>query len=93
MMHARRGYRTYGTCAAVFPSGCGMCRVLTTFPVLFDPRVSCLVSDDLVDLRHVHLVSCCRCASRSKRVLKFHVLVTTYDDVISDAEMLAQVPW
>lgn len=30
---------------------------------------------------------------RSKRVLKFHVLVTTYDDVISDAEMLAQVPW
>ncbi|CAN0131795.1 unnamed protein product, partial [Ascophyllum nodosum] len=32
-------------------------------------------------------------SGRSKRVLKFHVLVTTYDDVISDAEMLAQVPW
>ncbi|CAN0494287.1 unnamed protein product [Laminaria digitata] len=31
-----------------------------------------------------------RCGAR---VLKFHVLVTTYDDVISDAEMLAQVPW
>lgn len=38
---------------------------------------------------------CCSfvCSARSKRVLKFHVLVTTYDDVISDAEMLAQVPW
>jgi len=30
---------------------------------------------------------------RSKRLLKFHVLITTYDDLIKDYEELAEVPW
>lgn len=30
---------------------------------------------------------------RSRRLLKFHVLVTTYDDLVRDYEELAEVPW
>jgi chromodomain-helicase-DNA-binding protein 7 len=30
---------------------------------------------------------------RSRRLLKFHVLITTYDDLIKDYEELAEVPW
>ena len=30
---------------------------------------------------------------RSRRVLKFHVLITTYDDLIRDYEELAEIPW
>jgi SNF2-related domain len=30
---------------------------------------------------------------RSRRLLKFHVLITTYDDLIRDYEELAEVPW
>lgn len=30
---------------------------------------------------------------RSRRLLKFHVLITTYDDLIRDYEELADVPW
>ena len=30
---------------------------------------------------------------RSRRLLKFHVLVTTYDDLIRDYEELAEIPW
>ena len=30
---------------------------------------------------------------RSRRLLKFHILVTTYDDLIKDYEELAEVPW
>lgn len=55
---------------------------------------SCLAIASYASTR-VHLVHSTLggAIARSKRVLKFHVLVTTYDDVISDAEMLAQVPW
>ena len=31
--------------------------------------------------------------NRSHRLLKFHVLITTYDDLIKDYEELAEVPW
>jgi chromodomain-helicase-DNA-binding protein 7 len=31
--------------------------------------------------------------NRSRRLLKFHILVTTYDDLIKDYEELAEVPW
>lgn len=30
---------------------------------------------------------------RSRRLLKFHVLITTYDDLVKDYEELAEVPW
>eukprot|EP00601_Ochromonadales_sp_CCMP2298_P021910 CAMPEP_0173321264 /NCGR_PEP_ID=MMETSP1143-20121109/29311_1 /TAXON_ID=483371 /ORGANISM="non described non described, Strain CCMP2298" /LENGTH=703 /DNA_ID=CAMNT_0014264991 /DNA_START=1 /DNA_END=2108 /DNA_ORIENTATION=+ len=30
---------------------------------------------------------------RSRRLLKFHVLITTYDDLVRDYEELAEVPW
>jgi hypothetical protein len=30
---------------------------------------------------------------RSRRLLKFHVLITTYDDLIKDYEELAEIPW
>ena len=30
---------------------------------------------------------------RSRRVLKFHVLITTYDDLVRDYEELAEIPW
>lgn len=30
---------------------------------------------------------------RSRRLLKFHVLLTTYDDLVRDYEELAEVPW
>jgi len=30
---------------------------------------------------------------RSRRLLKFHILVTTYDDLIKDYEELAEAPW
>jgi len=30
---------------------------------------------------------------RSRRLLKFHVLLTTYDDLIRDYEELAEIPW
>jgi SNF2 family DNA or RNA helicase len=30
---------------------------------------------------------------RSRRLLKFHVLITTYDDLIRDYEELAEIPW
>ena len=30
---------------------------------------------------------------RSRRLLKFHLLITTYDDLIRDYEELAEVPW
>lgn len=30
---------------------------------------------------------------RSRRLLKFHILITTYDDLIRDYEELAEVPW
>lgn len=30
---------------------------------------------------------------RSRRVLKFHVLITTYDDLTRDYEELAEIPW
>ena len=30
---------------------------------------------------------------RSRRLLKFHVLITTYDDLIRDYEELADIPW
>lgn len=30
---------------------------------------------------------------RSRRLLKFHVLITTYDDLIRDYEEMAEVPW
>jgi superfamily II DNA or RNA helicase len=31
--------------------------------------------------------------NRSRRLLKFHVLITTFDDLIKDYEELAEVPW
>ena len=30
---------------------------------------------------------------RSRRLLKFHVLITTYDDLIKDYEDMAEIPW
>jgi chromodomain-helicase-DNA-binding protein 7 len=30
---------------------------------------------------------------RSRRLLKFHVIITTYDDLIRDYEELAEIPW
>ena len=30
---------------------------------------------------------------RSRRLLKFHVLITTYDDLIKDHEDMAEIPW
>jgi SNF2 family DNA or RNA helicase len=30
---------------------------------------------------------------RSRRLLKFHVLITTYDDLVRDYEELAEIPW
>ena len=30
---------------------------------------------------------------RSRRLLKFHLLITTYDDLIKDYEDMAEIPW
>ena len=31
--------------------------------------------------------------NRGRRLLKFHILITTYDDLIRDYEELAEIPW
>jgi chromodomain-helicase-DNA-binding protein 7 len=32
-------------------------------------------------------------SGRSRRLLKFHLLITTYDDLIKDYEELSDIPW
>ena len=66
------------------------------------PVLSCLVGDALFRRIYSLLLFACLLVlgrfewyykGKSRRLLKFHLLITTYDDLIKDYEELAEVPW